>query len=227
MLPRNVDPTRSQRFYFVTFPAFSVSFCIEAKKQRGEKNMDQGDEELLSLLTTDLDCHFRLLVEVYQQRLYLFALRLVGRPDDAEDMVQEAFLRAYYALKGTPTRKIRILNLRKWLYTIALNIFRNCTRKREQHVISLDLPENSTALDIADQALGPDEEAHWHEWRHELEAHVASLPEYYRMPVTLYLFEEFSYKEIAELLDQPIGTVKAYIFRAKKLLRQLLEPETE
>ena len=189
--------------------------------------MDQGDEELLCLLATDLDGQFRQLVEVYQQRLYLFALRLVGRPDDAEDIVQEAFIRAYYALKGTPTRKVRILNLRKWLYTITLNIFRNCTRKREGHVISLDLPESSTALDLADQALGPDEEANWREWRHELEAHIASIPAHYRPAITLYLFEELSYAEIAELLQQPIGTVKAYISRAKYRLRQLLEPRTE
>ncbi len=189
--------------------------------------MDQGDEELLSLLATDLDGQFRQLVEVYQQRLYLFALRLVGRPDDAEDMVQEAFIRAYYALKGTPTRKVRILNLPKWLYTITLNVFRNSTRKREQHVISLDLPENCAALDLADQALGPDEEAHWREWRHELEAHIASLPAPYRPAITLSLFEEFSSAEIAELLQQPIGTVKVYISRAKYRLRQLLEPRAE
>jgi len=189
--------------------------------------MDQGDKELLSLLATDLDVHFRQLIEAYQQRLYLFALRLVGRPDDAEDIVQEAFLRAYYALKGMPTSKVCVLNLRKWLYTITLNIFRNCTRKREQHFISLDLPENSTALDIADPALGPDEEVDWHEWRHELEAHIASLPQPYRPVITLYLFEELSYAEIAEILQQPINTVKVYISRAKKLLRQLLEPGTE
>jgi DNA-directed RNA polymerase specialized sigma24 family protein len=68
------------------------------------------EQELLSLLAGDLDGHFRRLVEVYQQRLYLLALRLVG-PDDAEDIVQEAFIRAYYALKGTPTHKVSILNL--------------------------------------------------------------------------------------------------------------------
>src|SRR5437588_3018422 len=106
--------------------------------------MDQGDEELLSLLATDLDGQFRQLVELYQQRLYLFALRLVGRPDDAEDIVQEAFIRTYYALRGTPTRQVRILILWKWLITITLNIFRNCTRKRQLHSVSLDLPENST-----------------------------------------------------------------------------------
>ena len=189
--------------------------------------MDQGDKELLSLLATDLDGHFRQLVEVYQQRLYLFALRLVGRPDEAEDIVQEAFLRAYYALKGTPTRKVCILNLRKWMYAITLNIFRNCKRKREQQVTSLDLPENSMALYIEDQAPRPDEEAYWHEWRHELEAHIASLPESYRPAIALYLFEELSYAEIADLLQRPINTIKVYISRAKAMLRQLLEPGTE
>jgi len=189
--------------------------------------MDQGDEKLLSLLATDLDGHFRQLVEVYQQRLYLFALRLVGCPGDAEDIVQEAFIRAYYALKGTPTHKVCVLNLRKWLYTITLNIFRNCTRKREQNATSLDLPENSLALDIADQALRPDEEANWHEWRHELEGHIASLPESYRPAITLYLFEELSYAEIAELLQRPINTIKVYISRAKAMLRHLLETGTE
>ena len=189
--------------------------------------MDRGDEELLALLATDLDGHFRQLVEVYQQRLYLFALRLVRCPDDAEDMVQEAFIRAYYALKGTPTRTVRVLNLWKWLYTITLNIFRNGMRKRGHQVLSLDLPEMNMALDIADHALGPDEEAYWREWRYELEAHIASLPEPYRPPITLYLFEELSYAEIAELLQQPIGTIKVYISRAKSRLRQLLEPRME
>ncbi len=189
--------------------------------------MDQGDEELLSLLATDLDGHFRQVVEAYQQRLYLFALRLEGRPADAEDLVQEAFIRVYYALKGTPTRTVRVLHLRKWLYTITLNIFRNRTRKRAQPVISLDLSENSMALDIADCALGPDEEMDWCEWRHELEAHIASLPELYRPAIALYLFEELSYAEIAGLLQQPIGTVKVHISRAKYRLRQRLEPGRE
>ncbi len=62
------------------------------------------DQELLSLLAGDLDGHFRQLAQVYQQRLSLFALRLAGRPDDAEDIVQEAFLRVYYAVKAHISR---------------------------------------------------------------------------------------------------------------------------
>jgi len=185
------------------------------------------EQELRSLLAGDLDGHFRQLVEVYQQRLYLFALRLADRPDDAEDIVQEAFIRAYYALKGTPTHKVRVLDLWKWLITITLNSFRNCTRKRDQPAISLDLPENGTVLDNADQALGPDEEAYWHEWRYKLEGHIASLPAHYRPAITLYLCEELRYTEIAEVLQQPVGTVKGHISRAKYLLRQLLERGTE
>ncbi len=66
--------------------------------------MDQTDEHLLSLLATGLDYHFRQLVALYQQRLYSFALRLAGRPQDAEDIVQETFLRTYHALKGYPVQ---------------------------------------------------------------------------------------------------------------------------
>ena len=121
--------------------------------------MDQGDEALLARLSTDLDGNFRRLVEAYQQRLYLFALHLLGCPDDAEDIVQEAFIRAYYALRGTPTRTVRIMNLGKWLYTITLNIFRNRVRKHEPHTISLDLPETSDVLDIAEGLRWAAEEA--------------------------------------------------------------------
>ena len=68
--------------------------------------MDQSDAHLLSLLVTDLDHHFRQLVLCYQQRLYSFALHLASSPQDAEDIVQEVFLRAYHALKSYPVLKV-------------------------------------------------------------------------------------------------------------------------
>jgi RNA polymerase sigma-70 factor (ECF subfamily) len=187
--------------------------------------MDQTDEQLLSLLATDLDYHFRQLVALYQQRLYSFALRLVGRPQDAEDIVQETFLRTYHALKGYPATKVRALHLRGWLYTITLNIFRNRQRKPEHQSIPLDISEDSPLLEIEDTSFGPDEEAYWREWRHELEMHLATLPERYRVAVTLYYFEDLSYVEIAELLNQPVGTVKAHIHRALRMLYKALGTE--
>jgi len=187
--------------------------------------MDQADEDLPTLLATDLDYHFRQLVMLYQQRLYSFALRLISSPLDAEDIVQETFLRSYHALRSYPASKVRALQLRQWLYTITLNIFRNRRRKPEHPSISLDLSEDSPLLEIEDPSLGPDEEAYWHEWRRELEMHLATLAERYRVAVTLYYFEDLSYVEVAELLNQPIGTVKAHVHRALRMLHKALETQ--
>ena len=188
--------------------------------------MDQDEEDLLSLLATDLDRHFRQLVILYQQRLYSFALRLVGSQQEAEDIVQETFLRTYHALKSYPVPKVRALRLRQWLYTITLNIFRNRQRKSEHQSIPLDTSEDSPLLEIEDPSCGPEEEAYWHELRHELEMQLATLSERYRVAVTLYYFEDLSYVEIAELLNQPIGTVKAHVHRALRQLRKSLEIQT-
>jgi len=188
--------------------------------------MDQDEEALLSQLATDLDCHFGHLVLLYQQRLYSFALRMVGSPQEAEDIVQETFLRTYHALKSYPELKVRTLRLRQWLYMITLNIFRNRQRKSEHRSIPLDTSEGSSLLEIEDSSWGPEEEAYWHEWRRELEMQLASLAERYRVAVTLYYFEDLSYAEIAELLNQPIGTVKAHVHRALRQLQKALDTQT-
>ncbi|SRR5258708_7605156 len=184
--------------------------------------MDQSDEELLALLGTDLNHHFRSLVESYQPRLYLFAHRLTGRPTDAEGLVQEVFLRAYHALRGFPADTIRLVRLRQWLYAITLNSFRNRQRRLEHPSVPLDLSEGNLLLELADQSPGPEEDAQRHEWQHELERYVAALPESYRVAVTLFYYEELSYAEMAELLNQPIGTVKGHLSRARRLLQRLL-----
>src|ERR1700726_138233 len=79
--------------------------------------------DLLDLLATDLDRHFQHLVLSTQQRLFVFALRQTGSPQDAEDIVQETFIRAYHALTDYPAERIRIMKFQSWLYKIALNIF--------------------------------------------------------------------------------------------------------
>ena len=183
-------------------------------------------EALLSLLAIDLDRHFRQLVILYQQRLYSFALRLVGSPPDAEDIVQEAFLRSYHALNSYPVFRLRALRIRPWLYTVTLNIFRNRQRKPEHQSIPLDTTGESPLLEIEDPSYGPDEEAYLHEMRRELEMELATLAERYRIAVTLYYFEDLSYAEIAELLNQPIGTVKAHVHRALSQLHKALETQT-
>ncbi|MER3459109.1 MAG: RNA polymerase sigma factor, partial [Chloroflexota bacterium] len=87
-------------------------------------------DDLAAQLATGVDSHFERLVLAYQDRLYAFALRLSANPQDAEEIVQDAFVRAYHALKRYEAERIRTMALKPWLYQIALNVFRNRARTR-------------------------------------------------------------------------------------------------
>lgn len=185
--------------------------------------MDQSDDDLPALLATDLDRYFEQLVLTYQHRLYAFVLRWKGSSQDAEEVVQDALERAYHALADYPPQRIRTLRLQPWLYTITQNVLLNRSRAFKPQSVSLDRSKDNPLLEIEDQSLSPDEEIHRRERRNELEIHVAMLPDIYREAVRLYYFEELSYREVAEQLHQPIGTVKANVYRGTRLLRKLLE----
>lgn len=185
--------------------------------------MDQGNEDISQLLASSVDDHFEQLMLLYQHRLYSFALRQIGIAESAEDIVQEAFLRAYHALKNYPPERIREMHLQQWLYKITLNVLRNATRAQQHAEISLDLSENSPLLEIEDAASGPDELTSRQEWQQELAVLLMTLPPAYRLIINLHYFEDLSYREIAALLNQPAGTVKAAVHRAIRLLRIALE----
>ena len=189
--------------------------------------MNQADDKLAALLATNIDRHFKQLMLTYQHRLYSFVLRQTGSVQEAEDITQEAFIRSYYALKDYPTQKVRELKLQAWLFKIALNVFYNRQRTGTLQHTSLDMPENSSLVELEDEADGPDEVI-WHdEQRQEVEKLVASLPEHYRVVINLYYFEELSYQEIAELLNSPLGTIKAKIHRGIALLRKTLQSKDQ
>src|SRR5579862_10030674 len=103
----------------------------------------QGVPEVLELLATDLDSHFHYLVLSFQQRLYTFALRQSGSPQDAEDIVQETFIRAYHALADYPPERIRAMKIQAWLYKIALNVFYRQRGGSQAQSVSLDQPDAS------------------------------------------------------------------------------------
>jgi len=187
--------------------------------------MEQQSRDLPALLATDLDGHFGQVILVYQHRLHVFALRQTGNPQDAEDIVQETFLRAHHALKDYPVERIRTLHIQQWLYKITLNVFRNRTRRVELQSVLLDVSEESPMLEIEDQSGGPDAEVYRREWRRELAGCVAALPEPYRSAVNLHYFEDLSLREVAELLNQPVGTVKTNVHRGLQLLRMALKTQ--
>ena len=196
-----------------------------------------GDEALLARIAqgrAGLDAAFEPLVRVYQDRLYAFALRLCASRPDAEEIAQDAFVRAYQALVSYPPERVLALRLRPWLYQITLNLWRNHTRSRRRHnppTDSLDAPrdydgdgQTSPPTDPADDdaSAQPEQAFDRAEQRAELGALVASLPTRYRAAVILRHIEGLSYIEMSETLAQPIGTIKANVHRGVAQLRAAL-----
>ena len=188
---------------------------------QGSQQSEQPD--LLELLAMDLDRYFHLLVLSFQHRLYGFALRQARGHQDAEDIAQEAFIRAYHALADYPPERIRSMKLQPWLYKITLHIFYRQASSIRLVCDPLDLSEESELLDIEeDEQEQPEKILEGRESLQELEALVARLPEQYRIAVSCYYFDELNYRELADMLNQPLGTVKSNVHRGTLLLRKML-----
>jgi RNA polymerase sigma-70 factor (ECF subfamily) len=160
----------------------------------------------------------------YAPQLYSAAMRMTRKNADAEDLVQETYLRAYRSFHtfedGT--------NLRAWLFRILTNTYINSYRSKQRRVHETDLNDvedlylyrRISGVDAASRSaedtlmdLFTDD---------EVKAALEALPESFRMPVLLADVEEFSYKEIAEMLDIPIGTVMSRLHRGRKAMQKAL-----
>ena len=150
------------------------------------------------------------MVETHQHRIYGFALSLSGNPADADDIAQDAFIRAHKALAGYEPERIRDLKVSAWLHRIALNVFRNRVRRKLRDTVPLDSVAEPHA-----NGLGPDE-------LHELRTAVLRLPPRYREAVVLRHVQGFNYDEIADVLGVPAGTAKSDVHRALSILKEEL-----
>ncbi len=183
------------------------------------------DDELRARLAEDLEDGFECLVLCYQHLVYGIAYRAIGSAPDAEEVTQDAFVRAHRALERYPAERIRELKLRGWLARITLNLVYNRLRDGRaggKRTAAQTLSE--AALESKpDGADGP--EAAW-ERRESAESWarlLAGLPEHYRRAVELRHVEGLSYQELAEALHRPLGTVKAHVHRGVRLLREAYE----
>jgi RNA polymerase sigma-70 factor (ECF subfamily) len=177
-------------------------------------------------LAADLDGEFERLVRVYQDRLFAFALRLSRSREDAEEIAQDAFVRAYKAMKTYPPERIASLSLRAWLYQIALNVTRNRFRRRRP--VHVPLPDARGEADPmidepeSDPAQRPDALYEKKSERRSIAALVAGLPDRYRMPLVLRYVEGLQVEEVASVLHQPVGTTKSHLHRGVNALREAL-----
>lgn len=174
-------------------------------------------------LAADLDGHFPDLVRTFQDRLYGFTLRLTASPPDAEESTQDTFVRAYRALQDYPTERRLALQVRPWLYRIALNVVRNRVRRPRLAVVPVDGAEGNLLAAPRDEQ--PEHVALRRDGEARLARAIVSLPARYATAVVLRHVQGLSYAETAQILDQPVGTTKSDVHRGLRLLRQALEPE--
>jgi RNA polymerase sigma factor (sigma-70 family) len=172
------------------------------------------DAELAAALAADLDGAFERLVLAHQDRLYTIALRLLGDPRDAEEVAQDALVRAYRAIASYDGDRVRALALRAWLGAIVVNLARNRYRRRPRP--TAELPEDRRD---EDQGGLPHEVAARHDAERSWARLLASLPPLYRAPVVLRHVDGLSFAEIADVLGRPEGTVKAQVHRGLVRLR--------
>ena len=170
---------------------------------------------------------FERIVDDYQRRLYGFALRMTGNREDAEEIVQDAFVRAFRALGKMSEEQRRELRLQPWLYTITLNVTRNRLRSKRPTTVALDAVADPDAL-LKHTAEGPAQPEAIVERNADMvlvEQALLQLPMHLRAAATLRFIEGRSHPEIAEILHQPIGTVKSHVHRAVRILRKILGPQ--
>lgn len=171
---------------------------------------------------------FDRLVGAYEKSVYNTAYRLSGSYDDASDIAQEAFVRAWNNLKSFRGDSA----FSTWLYRIVTNVFLDDRkRKRARPQRSLDeavaLDESSVARQFEDDAPGPADLAESGERQMLLERAIQTLPESQRVVIVLYHSQGLSYDEIAEITNLPMGTVKSKLNRARLALRDRLAPVAE
>ena len=162
------------------------------------------------------------IVEIYKEKVFQLCYRMLGNRHEAEDMAQEAFVRAYVNIH---TFNIK-LKFSTWLYRIATNLCIDRIRKKKPDY-HLDAEVAGTdGLNMYSQiAAGtalPEEELESLELQDTVQKEILKLPEKYRTVIVLKYIEELSLKEISEILDLPIGTIKTRIHRGREALRKQL-----
>ena len=183
-----------------------------------ERGHEIDEATLVRLASRGETPAFAELVRRHQGKMRGLLLRLCRDRTLADDLAQEAFLRAYRALVGFQGRA----SFSTWLYRITYNVYLN-HRARVRKFTTL--PSSYETKPAAEDDLSPRRS----DLRRDLANAIDTLPERYRTVVVLYYLQEVSYPEIAEILDLPLGTVKTHLHRAKRMLREQMHAwgETE
>ena len=183
--------------------------------------MASSDEELVDRsMGGDLDS-FNQLVLRWERPIYALAYRVIGREEDARDVAQETFLRAFRALSGFKGQA----KFSSWLYRITLNLCRDWIRKERRTPVS-QAPEGIDIIELAGEGT-PAESIEQLVGRKQLGRAVskamAMLPEEQRTAIILKEYHGLTFQEIADMLDCPLSTVKTRLYQGLSVVRKQLE----
>jgi RNA polymerase sigma-70 factor (ECF subfamily) len=181
--------------------------------------LDNEEYGLVQLAKKGDVAAFESLVLRYERYVYNLALRVVSNPEDAQDLAQQAFIRAWLGLANFRGEA----RFSTWLYSIVTNLCYTRLPRIRRELAALDT--DSEALNLPDERQDPEGIVLAAGTIQNVQSAFEVLPESYRLLVTLRHLQEMSYDEIAEVTGMPLGTVKTGIFRARKLLREALEKE--
>lgn len=177
------------------------------------------DLELVQLVRNGKREAYTELMQRYQNRVYWVARRIVGSHDDADDVAQETFVKAYLALgdfRGDSS-------FFTWVYRIAVNLSLNVVRKHQVMNYLRDSPIISSLLPAQEN---PHKDLEVKELESRLQLAVAQLPEKQRAVFVMRYFDEMSYEEISQVLKTSVGGLKANYFHALKKVQEFLKDET-
>lgn len=204
----------------------SQSDSADQNKRENASQSSLEDDTYVDLAKKGDADAFRKLMDKYQKPLYYHVLKMVKHHEQVEDLVQEAFVKAFENLDSYNKNYA----FSTWLYRITTNHTIDYLRKRKLSTVSMNEPiktrEGEMSMQIAGKAES-DRKIIKEQRSKIIKRAINNLPEKYRAVIEMRHLEELSYQEIADSLDLPLGTVKAHIFRAREMLYKALKDKRD
>ncbi len=207
-------------------PKDSNSQASESTRENASESSREDDVLVKRAIGGDEQA-YKELVEKYQRALYFHILKMIKDKEQVNDLVQEAFVKAFDNLNTYSTNYA----FSTWLYRIATNHTIDYLRKKKLKTLSIDEPvktrDGEMQMQLEDKTAGTDRNIIRKQRQDMVQGAIEDLPPKYRKVIEMRHMEEKSYQEIADVLDLPLGTVKAHIFRARELLYKALKDKRE
>lgn len=195
---------------------------IVAKKSLSKKAIE--DYEIVKRAVAGDQNAYTLLMNRYQGSIYRLMYKMVNDQEDAHDLTIEAFGKAFIKLPSY----VPNYAFSTWLFRIAINNGIDHVRRKKLRMLSIDEPvepdsDHDYKISLRSSVMNPEEQVIRQQRQKLMRTVITQLNDKYRQMIQLRYFDELSYDEISTLLDIPLGTVKAQLFRAKEMLYELLQ----